>query len=358
MTRKTRYVVLGATGALLVGLGGGLIAYLAYTRGAGIPPGLPAEVRYVPHNAEVVAFANVQEVMNSELRRQLMPTLDARSHKGQQMMSDFAGIDLEKQVHHLVAYVEPSATPDAPNRGAGAAGSIEGQRQPGFPRALIMVQGTFDQGRLEQFVRDHGGTIEEHNGTKMFVHRDVERGHEGAVALTGPNLIVMGQAELVRRAIDRVRGGAPGSNEDITDNAEMMNLIRDNAGSTAWVVGHFDAVRRRMRLPNEVSGQVPPLRFVSLKANVDGGVKATIRAEAGDEAAADQLRDVVRGFVSLARLQAGQKPGLESTLKSIELSGKDKTVQMSFAVAPDTLRQLAPQPPPAPPVAPQPPQAK
>jgi hypothetical protein len=304
--------------------------------------------------------------MNSELRRQLMPTLDARSHKGQQMMSDFAGIDIEKQVHHVVAYVEPSAAPDAPNRGPGTPGSIQGQRQPGFPRALIMVQGTFDQGRLEQFVRDHGGTIEEYHGTKMFVHRDVEHGHEGAVALAGPGLIVIGQAELVHRAIDRVRGGAsgadrgagaPGSNEDITDNAEMMNLIRDNAGSTAWVVGHFDAVRRRMRLPNEVSGQVPPLRFVSLKANVDGGVKATIRAEAGDQAAAEQLRDVVRGFVSLARLQAGQKPGLESTLKSIELSGKDKTVQMSFAVAPDTLRQLAPQPPPAPPIAPPPPQA-
>jgi hypothetical protein len=113
-----------------------------------------------------------------------------------------------------------------------------------------------------------------------------------------------------------------------------------------------------MRLPNQVSGQVPPLRFVSLKASVDGGVKATIRAEAGDAAAADQLRDVVRGFVSLARLQAGQKPGLDSMLKSIELSGKDKTVQMSFAVAPDTLRQLAPQPPPAPPVAPPAPQAK
>ena len=78
----------------------------------------------------------------------------------------------------------------------------------------------------------------------------------------------------------------------------MMNLIKDNAGSTAWVVGHFDAVRRRMRVPNEISSKVPTVRLVSVKANVNGGMRATIRAEAGDEAAAQELRDVVRGFVS------------------------------------------------------------
>ena len=101
----------------------------------------------------------------------------------------------------------------------------------------------------------------------------------------------------------------------------MMNLIRDNAGSTAWVVGQFDEISRRMRLPNGVARQVPPVRLVSVKANINGGVKATIRAEAGDKAAADQLRDVVRGFISLARLQGGAKPELDSMLKSIELSG-------------------------------------
>ncbi len=35
MTRKTRYFVLRAVAVLLVGLGGGLIAYLAYNRAWG-----------------------------------------------------------------------------------------------------------------------------------------------------------------------------------------------------------------------------------------------------------------------------------------------------------------------------------
>jgi hypothetical protein len=168
-------------------------------------------------------------------------------------------------------------------------------------------------------------------------------------------LIAIGQADLVRRAMDRAREGRGAA--DITSNGEMMNLIRDNAGSTAWVVGHFDAMRRRMQLPRELPVQVPPVRLVSMKAHVNGGMKATIRAEAGDKAAADQLRDIVRGFVSLARLHGGQ-PALESALKSIELSGTNTTVQMSFAVPPSALRMMAaprrpdapvPPPPPAPP---------
>jgi hypothetical protein len=326
MTKKTRYFLVGSAGVLIIGLGGGLIAYLAYNRAAGVPAGVPPEIRFVPANAEVVAFANVQEVMNSELRRELMPNHDAGSSKGRRMMSDF-GVDLEKQVNRVVAYVEPYAAPNP-----------QDQRQPEMPNALLLVQGTFDQAQIEQFIRDRAGAMEDYNGRKIFVHR--EDGHEVAVGLAGADVIAIGQAYLVRRAIDRARNAS--RDGDITSNAEMMNLIRDTAGSTAWVVGQFDAVRRRMRLPNEISGQMPPLRLMSVKANVNGGVKATIRAEAGDAAAADQLRDVVRGFISLARIQASGKPDFESTLKSVELSGTDKTVQMSFAVAPSTLRMMAP----------------
>ena len=213
------------------------------------------------------------------------------------------------------------------------------QQRPEIPNALVLVHGSFDQARIEQLIRERAGAMEDHNGKKIFVHR--EDGREFAVGLVAPDLVAIGQGSLVRRALDRARDESRNA-QDITTNAEMMNLIRDNAGSTAWVVGQFDAVRRRMRLPSEVAGQVPPLRLVSVKANVNGGMKATIRAEAGDEAAANQLRDVVRGFVALARLHGGGQPAFESALKSIELSGTNKTVQMSFAMAPDTLRMLAP----------------
>lgn len=330
MTKKTRYFLLTAAAVLVIGLGGGLVAYLAYNRVAGVAAGLPPELRYVPSDVTLVAFADVRAVMNSDLRRALMPSIDPESRKGRQMMNDFAGVDVEKQVNRIVAYVEPHTGPDS-----------QPQAKPEMLKALVLVQGTFEPARIEAFIREREGTIDEYKGRKILLRS--EHGQEVAVGLIGSDLIAMGQADLVRRFIDMSQGGS-GFAKTITANPEMMNLIRDNAGSTAWAVGQFDEISRRMRLPSGVAGQVPPIRLVSVKAHINGGVKAAIRAEAGDKAGADQLRDVVRGFLSLARLQAGGKQELESVLKSIELSGSDTTVRLSFAVSPETLRVIAPTP--------------
>jgi hypothetical protein len=328
MTKKTRYFVITAGAVLIVGLGGGLIAYLAYNRMAGVPAGLPSEVRYVPADAEVVAFANVRAIMDSELRRALMTNIDPESRKGRQMMNDFAGVDLEKQVDHVVMYVEPFIRQ-----------SQENAQTTEIPRATLLVNGSFDQARIEQVIRERGGTIDEHNGRKLFTH---QAGREQvAVGFVERDLIAIGQADLVRRAIDISRGSARDF-RNVTTNGELMNLIRDTTGSTAWVAGQFEEISRRMKLPSSIAAQVPPVRMVSVKADINGGVKAMIRAEAGDTAAADQLRDVARSFISLARLHGGGKEEFANVLKSIELSGTDTTVRLSFAVPPETLRLVAP----------------
>ncbi|PYR32675.1 MAG: hypothetical protein DMF92_01275 [Acidobacteria bacterium] len=57
-----------------------------------------------------------------------------------------------------------------------------------------------------------------------------------------------------------------------------------------------------------------------------------MRAEAGDEEAAKNLRDVVRGLLALARLQAGSGPEFQGLLQSLELGGAGKTVALSFDV--------------------------
>src|SRR5687767_7270006 len=143
MTKKTRTFVLAAAAVLFVGLAGGLIAYLAYNRVAVFGGGLPAEMRYVPADVALVAFADVNAVMNSELRRALMPSIDPESRKGRQMMNDFAGVDVEKQVNRVVAYVEPYTPPDP-----------QSQAKPEIPRTLVMVQGTFEPARIEAFIRE------------------------------------------------------------------------------------------------------------------------------------------------------------------------------------------------------------
>jgi hypothetical protein len=344
VTKKSRYALVALSAVLIIGLGVSLVGYLVLRSSrSGVPVGVPDEVRYVPANAALVAYANVRGVMNSELRKALLPAAGTGPRQGRHMMNDFAGIDVEKQVDHVLAYVE--STESSPQRAAdaqnapgtpGAPESAEVAAAPTPPRGMMFVRGSFEQGRVEQSIRDHGGIIEDYHGHHISVKR--EGSDEMAIGFVRPDLIAIGQADLVRRALV-----AQDSSKNLTSNTELMDFIRTASGSTAWVVGHFDAVSRGMKLPTAVTRQVPPIRLFSAKADVNGGLKATIAAETDDEATAQQLRDVVRGFLALGRLQGGSNPEFESALKSIQLSGTNKTVQLSFSVSPETMRSLAPE---------------
>src|SRR5260221_1780300 len=131
-----------------------MVAYMAYHRVAGVPAGLPAELRFVPSDAQMVAYADVHSVMASEMRRELERMTTGRR---QQQMHEFAGIDLEKDVNHVVAFMqaEPNVSAPAPPPPPASAPAPHAGPQP--PRVLVLAQGKFDQPRVEQFIKDHGG---------------------------------------------------------------------------------------------------------------------------------------------------------------------------------------------------------
>ncbi len=73
MTKRTRLFLSVASGILVVGLGTGLVA--AYVGGFQnltlIGGDGPAELAYVPADARVLAYADMRDVMDSEVRRKL-----------------------------------------------------------------------------------------------------------------------------------------------------------------------------------------------------------------------------------------------------------------------------------------------
>jgi hypothetical protein len=335
MTRKTRYFFMGSAGALLLGIGAGLFAYRTYHHPAAGARGLPAELRFVPADAELVAYADVHSIMASDMRKEL-ERVAIGQRGGQPQTHEFAGIDVEKNINHVVVY--------APVVSGDAAGS----------RALMLAQGTFDQAKVEQFIQDHGGSVEDYHGKRLLVrkaqpdptpHPDPAKHEDMAVGFVHPDLIAVGTAEFVKHAMDASTPGGGGTGADVTTNPELARLMRDASSGTAWVVGRFDAVSRGINLPPSVRQQIPPLRLVSVSAHIDGGLRATIKAETADKAAADQLRDVVRGAISFVRLQAGTKPELQDTFKSIEISGTGTRVELSFTLTPDAFRAITPQHP-------------
>ena len=327
MTTKTRYFVIASLLTLGVGLGTGLVAYyVGFPAGAVGRRGGPEELEYVPRDATVIAFANVHEVMTSELRQKIRHAVPLKED-GRQELERETGINIETDIDRVVACVNPDPG---------------GTNMPGA--GMVLARGRFDEVKIEALMREHGAHVESYNGKRLIVAdsdaaaADVPRVrvHPGPFALSfiEPGLAAIGSLRLIKSAIDLHRAGnnPQAGLESVTGNDELMNLVRSMDDGNAWAVGRFDALRSKAHLPDAMSSQLPPITWFSVSSHVNGGIRGVVRAEASDDQAASNLRDVVRGFVALAKLQAGAKPEYQAVLQSLELGGTGKTVALSFSV--------------------------
>jgi hypothetical protein len=312
MTKRTRLFVVGAATILVLGLGTGLVAsYMGFQNLVLIGGDGPAELAYVPTDSKMVGFVNVRDVMDSELRQKLMQQLQPGGMDGADKFQAETGIDIRTDVDQVVASIAADSPQNVP---------------------LLLVRGRFDTARIESLIRTKGGTVEDYQGHRLLSLPEAE-GSAG-LAFIEPGLAAVGSLIAVRRAIDTKAGG-----NDVTDNSEIMRLVRDIDDGNAWMVARFDALSAGP-IPSDVARQLPPINWFAANAFINGGVRAVIHAEAHDEAAANNLRDVIQGFVALARLQLGQRAELADLLNSFELGGQGKTVSLGFAVPADVIETL------------------
>jgi len=345
MTTKTRYFMLGSFALVVAGLCTGLVAYYG-----GLPIGAlgrsgPAELAYVPADAAVVAYADVKDVMSSEMRKRLRSVMPAEDEaKGREEFKARTGIDLETDIDHVVAAMIPKADGNG-----------------GWESGFVAFRGRFDAVRLEALAREHGAVTEDYKSKRVIrLPKDAKHEREAAPAETGkdgeahvhvqpharpnmivafaePGLVIVGDERAVKQAIDTAASG-----RDVTANAEVMRLVRDlENGANAWAVGRFDLIANHARLPEGLSAQMPAIKWFAAAGRVNGGITGSFRAEARDEEAARNLRDVANGFLALARMQAGSRPELQAALQSLQLTGSGTTVQLSFEVPAELFDILA-----------------
>jgi hypothetical protein len=333
MTTKTRYFVIVSLLTLGVGLGTGVVAYyVGFPAGAFASHGGPVELGFVPRDASVIAFANVHEIMTSELRQKMRRAIPIQEN-GQQELENQTGINLETDIDTVVACMSPDAV-GATTPGAG----------------MVLARGRFDETKIEALMREHGAHVETYNGKRLIVAdpKDLPQDnpaddsiptrhpHTTSLSLSfmEPGLAAIGSTRLIKAAIDLHKAGnnPQVGLESVTGNEELMNLVRSLDNANAWAVGRFDALRAQAHLPANVLSQIPAISWFAVSAHVNGGLRGTLRAEARDDESANNLRDVVRGFLALAKLGSGAKPELESMMQSLELGGTGKTVSLSFAI--------------------------
>src|SRR5712692_2093382 len=327
MTTRTRYFVIVSLLVLGVGLGTGLVAYyVGFPARADGGAGGPKELAYVPRDASVIAFANVREIMSSELRQKLRRAVPIPEN-GQQELQDRTGINLETDVDRVVA----CARPDAGSSNVPGAG-------------MVLARGRFDEVKIEALMREHGAQAENYNGKRLIVAdaaNDVTVGDRGrhvggsfALSFVEPGLAALGTTSLIKSAIDlHQTGNNPNSGlESVTGNDELMKRVRSMDDGNAWVVVRFDALRSQAHLPENVASQIPAITWFAVKSHINGGISGVISADARDDEAANNLRKVVDGFLALAKMQSGSKPELQTMMQSLELGGTGKTVSLSFTV--------------------------
>ena len=328
MTTKTRYFVVVSLLVLGVGFGTGLVAYyVGFPAGAFASRGGPADLGFVPRNASVIAFANVHEIMTSELRQKMRRAIPIQEN-GQQELQDQTGINLETDIDTVVACMSPDV---ATAKGAG----------------MVLARGRFDETKIEALMREHGAHVETYNGKRLvvadpkdFAEKDVTGDSTAhprssfSLSFMEPGLAAIGSTTLIKSAIDLHKSGnnPQAGLESVTGNDELMNLVRSMDSANAWAVGRFDALRTQSHLPANVLSQIPAITWFAVSGHVNGGLRGTLRAEARDDESANNLRDVVRGFLALGKLGSNATPELQSMMQSLELGGTGKTVILSFAV--------------------------
>jgi hypothetical protein len=343
MSVKTRYFVIVSLLIMGVGLGTGLVAYyVGFPATAFFSKNGPEELRYMPSTATVVGAVEVREIMASDLRRRLKEKFgsDAQDNSRREFQ-ELTGINFETDIERIVACFDSHSSADN--------------------TALVLARGTFDATRIEALMREHGAEVQDYKGKRLILARklfpddradngfgndsndaDIKprtlTAHNANMALTfiEPGLVAFGGRPLVEQAIDLHTGGGSSA----ATNDDLIAHVRGLEGSNAWIVGRLDAIRERARLPEIVANQIPPITWFTIRGQIDGGVAARITAEAKDDESANQLRDVVRGFLALAKLQTSSKPEFQRFVQSLQLGGTGTTVSLAVDVPPQVFDAL------------------
>jgi len=314
MSRRTRYFLLISGLIVVGGLGTGLVA--VYSGGlSALRNQHPSEFAYIPDGATAVAYADVRHIMDSEFRQRLRAALP--DDKAKDAFLAETGIDIERDIDTVVAGLTPEAM-------AG-----------GGP--VVLLRGRFDAARVEQAAVKHGATAEEYKGKRLLRAPEGQGDSQTGIAFLESGLVAVGAIDRIKQAIDSAE-----RRQNITSNAELMKLITEvDRSSDAWVAGRLENMPGHQGWPDAVKDQLGAVQWFALSAGVDRAVTAKVRAEARDAKAADDLRGVVNGAISMARMMAGKDAKLSGLLDSIQATGTGTELEVTFTVSPDVIDLMA-----------------
>jgi hypothetical protein len=288
---------------------------------------LPAEGLALPADAQFVMGIDVRRFVASPFYARFGEEHAARPQAFAEMEAK-TGINPERDVDAI--YV------------AGRKGA-EGKRHGGD--GVVIVVGAFDRYKVQRAIETapKAPTSSNHQGTPLYLFDEASgKGKAGAVAFLDDRTLVMGSRGAVEQAITARASGQAGLRSNPTMTA-LLESVRP--GSTFWMVGDQSVLAH---MPKGVpapggageSVNLPPLKTVVVTGDLDPVVSFEATGEAADAAAAQNLADVVRGFVALASLQASQKPELKQLASAVSVTTDQNKVRVAARVPYEMLESL------------------
>jgi len=323
MTKQTRVAMMAGVGVLTLGVGAGLLAVFGMPVSLGSAPAGPPELQHVPQDAAIVAYADVRRMMTSDLRQKLGSLAPEGKATTPNEFEARTGLNIEQDLESVVVAVVPAA-----------AGAPDDD-----PQMVVLARGRFEASRLEALALQEGGAASDYRGIRVLTLKE-EKGDPAALAFLASDLVAFGPGPMVQRAVD-----ASLDRRNVLSNTDVMRLVAKHEGAHGWAVGRFDDLMSAARLDAAaVPARLPAVSWVSASGTMGASIDGVITAEARDDAAAAQLRDVVRGMLALGQLQSGGNAAALATLaQAFQLSGEGRTVALSFSVPTDALVAMAQQ---------------
>lgn len=288
---------------------------------ATLAPAAPLQIRELPADSQWLLFVDVDAMQSSEVIQKLyqgcIEEFPQASEMFEKIRSEF-GIDLRKDLHSMTYF----GTKYAPHSG------------------VLIVRTEVDKEVLLGKARkapDHNTVkyrdYEIHTWTD---HKGRMGAHEAAGVFYKPEVLVFaGSLDDLKNALDVLDGKKKSL-------ADEKSPLADKVPEGAMFLARAVDIKT-----DELPGKQPILDVIQQLSYVegqhDGKWFGRLMLQTKSNEAAEQVKDVLQGFLSMVGLYFSEQPKLGNLLKEVDLKASGKKVQATFEAPVDKVTAAMPE---------------
>jgi hypothetical protein len=272
----------------------------------------PLLLNLVMPDVKVLAGVNVDQAKTSPFGQYVLSQMQMNNQDMQKLIA-LTGFDPTRDVGELLV-----ASNGTPNTG------------------LAMARGNFDGGRIAAVATGHGATTESYGNATII--KD-PKGLQG-VSFLSASLVVAGDLESVKAAIDRQKAPAPFP-ASLGVQVTQWSTTQDAWGVSAVPPSSLKPAAGAPNIPG-MNGQGPFQAIQSMAGGVKFGNLVVVKAQAvaGSAQDATQMGDAVKLLASLAAMQAQQDPAAAALAQSLQVTTQGSTLNVQVSLPEDQLQQI------------------